>query len=300
MIVKSDQQHFFTNEDDNNALILDGSFYVYSSYFSFKYLQSITGEPTGAIYGLIKTIFSFIKRFNTHRIIMVFDSGGVTFRKDMYHLYKSNRTKTEPQLYQQFNNIASIIHLFGLSCYQVSSYEGDDVIGTLSNICANFGYRTLICSQDKDFIQLIKPNVSLYRNDAIITANNYHEFLEISPNKFDQYLALVGDKSDCIPGVKGIGPKMATKLLREYHSIDNILDNLNDLEESTRLKIEGSLDNLNISRKLTTIKTDLPLVIDCAKLGFNKSRFKREDLIGKLKSLGLYSFISLVDTINYI
>jgi DNA polymerase-1 len=254
---------------DQDILLIDGSFYLYSSHYAYSDLQNQQGQLTGATFGIIQLLFKLLR--NNHRhIIVAFESPTPTFRHLLYSGYKANRPKAPTGLREQYPAILAMIKHMGLLSLAKEGYEADDVIGTLAHNFAQQGHNVTIFTRDRDMYQLIQHNVKIMYKNVVTNHQNYHHFMSVRPDQYADYLALCGDPGDCIPGAKKIGPVSAQRLLQKYDSLDNILLLLEDtsalehqVDKKSLLAIQASLPAVQMSRLLSRINchVDIPLTL---------------------------------------
>ncbi|HPG29911.1 MAG TPA: DNA polymerase I [bacterium] len=273
--------------------IIDSHSLIYKAYYAIQKLTDSKGNSTNAVYGFVKMIFKIIESYNPDYLVCVFDIGKKTFRNELFSDYKATRQATPPDLIPQFAAVKQIISKMNIPVVQLENYEADDIIGTIAKrFEKNFQIR--IISGDKDLTQLISENVLILNAKKgiseidVLNAEAAEKKYEIKLEQFKDYLGLIGDASDNIPGVKGVGPKTAVKLLKEFNSIESIYENIDKITpDSVRLKLCENKDSAFLSKKLVTINTDAPVEIDFVK--FNKSGF--QNLKGIFESLEFYSLI---------
>ena len=212
-------------EQPNKPFILvDGSSYLYRAFHAMPSLTNSKGEPTGAMYGVINMLRSLLKEYDPDHIAVVFDAKGKTFRNDMYEQYKANRPPMPVELSQQIEPLHEAVRAMGLPLLVVPGVEADDVIGTLARQASAKGMPVLISTGDKDIAQLVDGNVMLI-NTMTNTRMDHDGVIEkfgVPSGKIIDYLALIGDTSDNVPGVPKVGPKTAVKWLNEYGSMPTI------------------------------------------------------------------------------
>jgi DNA polymerase-1 len=256
---------------ENPLILVDGSSYLFRAYHSPPHLTNSKGEATGAIYGVINMVKSLLRQFDPSHIVMVFDAKGPTFRNDMYADYKANRPPMPDDLRPQIEPIHQIIKAMGLPLISIPGVEADDVIGTLSDRAAKQGRATLISTGDKDMAQLVNEHVTLINTmtDTVLDSEGVEEKFGVPPELIIDYLALMGDKVDNIPGVPGVGEKTAVAMLQGLGCVDNIYQNLDKLpglgfrgSKTIAKKLEDHKDSLQMSYKLATIKLDVELTGD--------------------------------------
>lgn len=256
----------------NNPLILvDGSSYLYRAYYSPPHLTNSKGEATGAVYGVVNMLRSLLSRYSPSHIAVVFDAKGKTFRNDMYGEYKAQRPPMPDDLRTQIEPLHKIIHAMGLPLISISGVEADDVIGTIALQASKEGRATLISTGDKDMAQLVNEHVTLINTmtDTIMGPEEVKAKYGVHPDRIIDFLALMGDKSDNIPGLPGVGEKTALAMLLGVGSVEKILaDPQSVIEVGFRgsktmpTKIIDNADMLRLSYELATIKTDVKLEQD--------------------------------------
>jgi DNA polymerase-1 len=203
-------------------ILVDGSSYLYRAFHALPPLTNSKGEPTGAVLGVLNMLNKMIKEETPDRIAVVFDASGRTFRDDLFDQYKAHRTPMPDDLRSQVQPLLEVVVAMGLPLLRVSGVEADDVIGTLAKQGAEQGYQVLISTGDKDMAQLVGPQVGLINtmsNTRLDRAGVKSKF-DVFPEQIVAYLALVGDSSDNIPGITGVGPKTAAKWLNQYQTLD--------------------------------------------------------------------------------
>ncbi|RPA59736.1 DNA polymerase I [Shewanella frigidimarina] len=256
----------------NNPLILvDGSSYLYRAYYAPPHLTNSKGEATGAVYGVINMLRSLLSRYSPSHIAVVFDAKGKTFRNDMYGEYKAQRPPMPDDLRNQIEPLHRIIHAMGLPLISISGVEADDVIGTIALQASKEGRATLISTGDKDMAQLVNEHVTLINTmtDTIMGPEEVKTKYGVGPDRIIDFLALMGDKSDNIPGLPGVGEKTALAMLLGMGSVENILADPQSVVEvgfrgskTMPAKIIENADMLKLSYALATIKTDVELALD--------------------------------------
>lgn len=254
------------------VIIIDGTLYLYRSYFTFQYFKNDEENPYGAIYGILKTIKNILfKYYNAKKIIVIFDSSKKTFRNKIFSEYKNNRPKMPNALYIQIKPLFYILKQIGITTLSIPGVEADDIIGSFAQKVEQSGETALIVSHDKDMIQLITNNISILNisNNTIITPKQIQEQYGINPKEFIDLLALMGDKSDNIPGVPKIGIKSALFLLHKFKNIKNIYNNIDKIKFLSLRNAKNISNQLKIyketaflSYKLAKIKLDIPIHIN--------------------------------------
>ncbi|MDO6545098.1 DNA polymerase I [Photobacterium sanguinicancri] len=253
---------------DNPLILIDGSSYLYRAYHAAPNFTNSDGEPTGAVYGVVNMLRSMLRQFSTEHIAVIFDAKGKTFRDDMYPEYKANRPPMPDDLRGQIEPLHAVIKAMGLPLISISGVEADDVIGTLASQASQAGMPVLISTGDKDMAQLVDENVTLINTmtDVVMDPAGVVEKFGIGPELIIDYLALMGDKVDNIPGVPGVGEKTAKALLTGIGSLDALYDNLDAIpalgfrgSKTMPKKLEDNKDAAYMSYQLATIKLDVEL-----------------------------------------
>ncbi|MBO6563479.1 MAG: DNA polymerase I [Pseudomonadales bacterium] len=246
---------------DFSLVLIDGSSYLFRAYHALPQLVSSKGQPTGAIKGVISMIRKLMADYPDSHIAVVFDAKGKTFRNEIYKEYKANRPPMPDELRSQIAPIHDIIRKMGLPLLIVDDVEADDVIGTLAQQANDKKMDVLISTGDKDMAQLVTPHVTLINtmNDALTDEDGVAEKFGVRPDQIIDYLALVGDTSDNIPGVPKCGPKTAVKWLTEYVSLQGVMDNADQIKGKVGENLRDSLSFLPMSYDLATIRKDVAL-----------------------------------------
>ena len=245
-------------------ILVDGSSYLYRAFHAMPALSNSAGEPTGAIYGVVNMIRRLLKDYDPDRIAVVFDAKGKTFRDELYAQYKAHRPPMPDELKAQIEPLHEILRAMGLPVLVIDGVEADDVIGTLARQASRAGHDSLISTGDKDMAQLVDEHITLVNTmtGSVLDRAGVEEKFGIPPERIIDYLALVGDSSDNIPGVPKVGPKTAVKWLRQYGSLDEIMRHAGEIKGKVGENLRQSLDQLQLSRTLATIKCDLDLPLD--------------------------------------
>lgn len=266
-------------------ILIDGSSYFFRAFHALPPLTNSKGQPTGAIYGVANMIKKLIKDYQPQELAVVFDAKGKTFRDDWYPAYKANRAAMPQDLSSQFQPLIQLLEAMGLPLLIVEGVEADDVIGTLARQATEMNIPVVISTGDKDMAQLVNQHVSL-----INTMSNYSMDIAgvkakfgVSPDQIIDYLTLVGDSVDNIPGVTKCGPKTAVKWLEEYKTLDNLVQHADDIGGKIGDYLRLSLSHLPLSKKLVTIKTDLELPLKLEELKLKAA--KNEQLIELTREL---------------
>jgi len=245
----------------DKLVLVDGSSYLYRAFHAMPNLTNSQGEPTGAVYGVVNMLRRLLKEQPSEYFAVVFDASGPTFRDQMYPEYKANRPPMPDELRAQIQPLHDVISALGLPLICVKGVEADDVIGTLAVAASEIGIETLIASGDKDLAQLVGDTVLLMDSMKDITYNTagvVNKF-GVSPERMVDFLTLVGDSVDNIPGVPKVGPKTASKWLNEFGSLDELVQHADDIGGKVGENLRAALDKLPMSKALATIKLDVQL-----------------------------------------
>ncbi|HVK98682.1 MAG TPA: DNA polymerase I, partial [Dongiaceae bacterium] len=242
-------------------ILVDGSSYLYRAFHALPPLTTSKGQPTGAIKGVLNMLQKLIKDYQPEHMAVVFDAKGKTFRDDLYPEYKSHRPPMPDDLRSQVEPLLNAIRLMGLPLLIVDGVEADDVIGTLCQQATDQGIQVLVSTGDKDMAQLVNDHVTLINtmNDSIMNREGVIEKFGVAPEQIIDYLTLVGDSVDNIPGVPKCGPKTAVKWLQEYGSLDGVIANADSIRGKVGENLKESLGFLPLSKQLATIKLDVAL-----------------------------------------
>ncbi len=259
--------------------LIDGSSYIFRAYFAIGNLRTSSGFPTNAIYGFTAMMFKFLKDFKPSYVAMVFDAKGKSFRNDIYPDYKANRDKQPEDLALQITKIHEIVEAFSLPLIMEEGYEADDVIGTIAKANEKKGIKVTIITGDKDFYQLVSDKITLYdpMRSKKTEVQDVVARYGVSPDKITDLFALCGDKSDNIPGVRGIGEKTASKLISKFGSLENLYNNLDKVSARERKLLLAHKEEAFLSKKLVTIRTDVPVETDYR--NFEYKGFDRKKLL---------------------
>jgi len=246
---------------DAPFVLVDGSSYLYRAFHAMPALSNSHGEPTGAIYGVVNMLRRLLSDYDTEHMAVVFDAKGKTFRDDIYPEYKAHRPPMPDELSVQIEPLHDTIRALGLPLIQVEGVEADDVIGTLARAAAAEGRDTVISTGDKDMAQLVDGHIRLVdtMKDATYDRDGVVAKFGVAPEQIVDYLALVGDTSDNIPGVPGVGPKTAAKWLQQYGSLDEVMAHAHEVPGKAGESLKGALAHLPMARRLATIKCDVEL-----------------------------------------
>ena len=277
--------------DTKSLLLVDGSSYLYRAFHALPGLTSPTGQPTGAIYGVLTMLQKLIKAEKPDLVGIIFDAPGKTFRHDLFPDYKANREKPPEDLVVQIEPLLTAIQNLGLPLIRIQGVEADDVIGTLARQAENNNIQTLIATGDKDFAQLVSERIKLIDTMKNITTDQSGvlDKFGLRPEQIIDYLALAGDPSDNIPGIPKVGPKTAAKWLQQYTDLNGVIKHADEIAGKVGEALRTSIPDLALYQKLATIDCNIELehtvhdlVISCA---------QEEVLFEQLNTLGLHRLI---------
>jgi DNA polymerase-1 len=247
-----------------DLVLIDGSSYLYRAFHALPALTNKQGEPTGALHGVLTMILKLLREEQPAHIAVVFDAPGKTFRDEIYPEYKATRPPMPDDLRSQVQPILDAVAAMGLPLLQVEGVEADDVIGTLCARAEDEGLRVLVSTGDKDLAQLVTDKVTLVNtmNDSRLDRDAVKAKFDVYPEQIVDYLALVGDSSDNIPGVPKVGAKTAAKWLNLYQSADGIVERGEEIKGKVGESLRDNIESLRLSQNLATIKTDVGLNVD--------------------------------------
>ena len=262
-----------TNETPKQLFLIDGTVYAFRAFHAVEQLTTSEGMPTGAIFVFTKMLMKLMEDENPEYMVIVFDAGGETERDRLYEEYKANRPEVSENLVQQFPYMRQIIEALGIPIVERKGFEADDIIATLTKQAEAEGFEVRIFTNDKDMLQLLSPTVKVYRSDrqkvTIYDEKSFRKRYQIEPRQMPDYLGLMGDKIDNIPGVSGIGEKSIPILLERFGTIENIFEHIDEVEKKWQKKLRDGADDATLSKKLAVLNADVELEIkpeDC-KLG---------------------------------
>jgi DNA polymerase-1 len=276
----------------DRLILVDGSSYLYRAFHAMPSLSNSKGMPTGAIYGVANMLRRLLKDYQPRLMAVVFDAKGKTFRDDLFAQYKAHRPPMPDELRAQIPLLHELVQAMGLPMLIIDGVEADDVIGTLARQATQHGIDTLISTGDKDLAQLVNPHVTLVNtmDNTTLDPQGVVEKFGIPPELIIDYLTLVGDSVDNIPGVPKVGPKTAVKWLAEYGSLQGIVDHAAQIGGKVGDNLRASLAQLPLSRQLATIKCDVELATGPEQLGLKPA--DRERLIRLVGELEFKSWLS--------
>lgn len=246
---------------NSHLILIDGSSYLFRAYHAIPMLTNAKGEPTNAVYGVINMIRGLCRDHDSSHIAVVFDAKGKNFRHELFPDYKANREAMPEELAVQIPYVHEIIKAMGIPLIMESGVEADDVIGTLAKQAAEKGCTVLISTGDKDFAQLVTDKIKLINtmSNQWMTPETVPEKFGVKPEQIIDYLALMGDTSDNVPGVPSVGPKTAAKWLEQFGTLESIVEHADDIKGKVGESLRANLEQLTLSKTLVTIRCDVPL-----------------------------------------
>ncbi|MGG2082675.1 DNA polymerase I [Lysinibacillus pakistanensis] len=281
-------------------LLLDGNSLAYRAFFALPLLTNDSGIHTNAVYGFTTMLQRILEEEQPTKILVAFDAGKTTFRHETFTEYKGGRQKTPPELSEQFPYLRKLIDAYGIKQYELELYEADDIIGTLAKEASSQDIDVIIVSGDRDLTQLATEQVTVYITKKGITEieKNTPAYIEekygLTPSQIIDMKGLMGDASDNIPGVPGVGEKTAVKLLKEHGSVESLYKAMDTLKASKmKEKLVANEEQAIMSKKLATIFTDAPIEVALADLAYNGP--KEEELINVWRELGFKSLLEKSD-----
>lgn len=244
--------------------LIDGANYVFRAFYALPALSNSKGFPTGALYGFTQMLLALLRDAKPDHIAVVFDRPEPTFRDEMYADYKATRKEPPDDLVQQFPHFIPLVEALGIKVLEMAGFEADDIIGTLAKRFASKDLDVVLVSGDKDLMQLIGDNVSMLdtMKEKHFDEKDVEERFGVGPEHLVDVLGLAGDSSDNVPGLPGVGPKTASKLIAKYGSIENLIEHADELKPGIRDKLKEYLDQVKLSKELVTIKTDMDIDAD--------------------------------------
>ena len=281
-----------TMQNSSPFILVDGSSYLYRAFHAMPNLTNSAGDYTGAVYGVINMLRKLLKDYDPEYMAVVFDAKGKTFRDDIYKEYKANRPPMPPELSKQIDPLHQLVKAMGIPILVIEGVEADDVIGTLAKEATEEKMDTLISTGDKDMAQLVNEHITLMdtMKNAFLDREGVIEKFGLPPERIVDYLALMGDKSDNIPGVANVGPKTAAKWLEQYGSLDAIKEHADEIKGKAGDNLRASLEQLPLSQQLATIKCDVDL--DLTPTDLKRQPPNEKELIDILSRLEFKTWLS--------
>ena len=289
----------------DKIILLDGNSLSYRAFYAMPALQNKSGLYTNSVYGFTLMLERMLEDIKPKYALAAFDKGKQTFRHKTYQDYKGTRDKTPSELVEQFGYVRELLDSYGIKYEEHFDYEADDIIGSYAKLAEKAGLEVIIISGDKDLTQLASDNITIYYTKRGVTEVDHYtpEFINekygLSPEQIIDMKGLMGDKSDNIPGIAGIGEKTAIKLLAEYKTVENVLDNIDNIS-GKKLKerlAEGKEDAL-LSKELATIFTEVPVENKLEDLTFSENRSKKKELFEKLEFVSFLKKLAENDDVD--
>ena len=284
-----------TDISANKLILVDGSSFLFRAFHAVPPLSNAHGEPTNAVYGVSNMLRKLLNDYDTPYFAVVFDAPGKTFRHELYDQYKAHRPPMPDDLRVQIKPLHQLISTLGLPLIMEEGVEADDVLGSLAQNAARQGFQVIISTGDKDMAQLVTEQITLENSmtNTVLDIQGVQEKFGVKPEQIIDYLALMGDAVDNIPGVPKVGPKTAAKWLQEYGDMDNLIAHAHEIKGKIGENLRNSLEQLPLSRSLTTIKCDVALHYTLTDL-----KRKEPDIAGLRQQLGELGFSSWLKTLN--
>ncbi len=265
--------------------LIDGSSYIYRAFYAIRNLSNSQGMPTNAVYGFTRMLMKVIAEKKPDYVAVAFDTKGPTFRHELYPEYKANRPTMPDELQPQIPYIKRMVEGFSIPSIERVGVEADDLLGTLARQGEAKGLEVVLVTGDKDLLQLVTPKVRVYdtMKEKVFSEAEVQERFGVEPARVIEVMALMGDTSDNVPGIPGVGPKTAVKLIQQYYDVEGVLAQAGSIKGKMGEKIRENADLARISRKLVTIDTALP--VDFELSAFRYTEPKLEDLMDLLREL---------------
>lgn len=295
-------------QNKERLFIIDGMAQIYRAHFAMitNPLTTKDGKHTSVIYGFLNMLFKIIRDEKPDYLVIAMDSKSKTFRHDLFADYKANRQKMPDEISYQIPILKEIINYLGVELIEKPGYEADDIMGSLSKIAESINIESYIVSGDKDMLQMVNDNIIVYspgnrfKPTTKFQKDNVKDKMGVYPNRVIDLLSLIGDSSDNIPGVRGVGPKTAIKLIEEFDNIENILNNVDNIKnERIKNLIKDNIDDLILSKELVTIKSDMDI-------NFSKDDYKfiqikdKDNVIKMIKDYELSSIATSLEKLDLI
>ena len=287
---------------NKTLVIIDGNSIINRAFYALPEMSNKEGLKTNAIYGFTNMLLKIIDTYNPTHISVAFDRKAPTFRHIEFKEYKAGRKKMPDELREQFEPLKDLLDKFNIHRLEIDGYEADDIIGTVSKIAEDNGFKVYIVTGDKDAIQLASnKTTTLITKKGVGKVEEYDydsviEKYEMTPTQFIDLKGLMGDKSDNIPGVPGIGEKTGIKLIKEFSSIEGIFDNIDSIKGSTKKKLEENKELAIMSKKLATIIRDVPVEFNLEELEYGN--YNTKDILDVFKYLGFTSLIPRIGSLD--
>ena len=279
-------------------LILDSNSLLNRAFYAIPPLTNNEGIHTNAVYGFTNMLFKMKEEIKPDYIVAAFDRKAPTFRHKEYEDYKAGRKKMPPELGEQFPIIKEVLNLLSVNIYEIDGFEADDIIGTLAQFAEKNGIEVFIVTGDRDALQLASDNIKVVitkkgvSETAIYNKESFIEEFGITPTQYIDVKGLMGDKSDNIPGVPGVGEKTAFKLIATYGSMEGVLSNINEISgKKLKENLETYSEQAIFSKKLATIMTEVPIDFDLEDIK-SQENYNRDELKKLFLKLGMKSLLA--------
>lgn len=289
----------------DKIILLDGNSLSYRAFYAMPALKNKKGLYTNSVYGFTLMLERILEDTKPKYALVAFDKGKETFRHKSYEAYKGTRDKTPTELVEQFGYVRELIESYGIKYEEHLDYEADDIIGSYAKIAEKAGLEVIIVSGDKDLTQLASDNITVYYTKRGVTEIDYYtpEFINekygLTPRQIVDMKGLMGDKSDNIPGIPGVGEKTAIKLLTEYETVENVLENIDNISgKKLKERLTEGKDDAILSKKLATIFTDVPVDNKIEDLTFKENREKKKELFEKLEFVSFLRKLSQENSVE--
>ena len=289
----------------DKIILLDGNSLSYRAFYAMPALKNKKGLYTNSVYGFTLMLERILEDTKPKYALVAFDKGKETFRHKSYEAYKGTRDKTPTELVEQFGYVRELIESYGIKYEEHLDYEADDIIGTYAKIAEKAGLEVIIVSGDKDLTQLASDNITVYYTKRGVTEIDYYtpEFINekygLTPQQIVDMKGLMGDKSDNIPGIPGVGEKTAIKLLTEYETVENVLENIDNISgKKLKERLTEGKEDAVLSKKLATIFTDVPVDNKIEDLTFKEDREKKKELFEKLEFVSFLRKLSQENSVE--
>ncbi|MBN8236909.1 DNA polymerase I [Halobacillus kuroshimensis] len=278
------------------VVLIDGNSIAYRAFFALPLLNNDKGVYTNAVYGFTTMLLKILEEDQPDHLLVAFDAGKTTFRHETYQEYKGGRQKTPSELSEQFPVLKELLDAFGVKYYQLPNYEADDIIGTLATQAGEKGHEVKVISGDKDLLQLVNDQITVsltkkgITNVDTYTPSFLMEKMEVRADQIIDLKALMGDNSDNIPGVPGVGEKTAVKLLKQFDTLENLYENLDEVSgKKLKEKLETNRGNAFMSQQLVTIERNAPIDVSVDTIGYEG--YQTQQVSGFFKELGFQSLL---------